>query len=106
MVSKEYRLHESEDIKKVLRQGRLTKTPLILIYKKSSTLPHSRFACVVSKAVSPSSVIRHRLQRWLREVGKKLIEQKTAPADIVIVGRPALREATSLKEVVQTIPLL
>lgn len=99
MLKKVHRLRRSQDIARVLKTGqRLRVGGYVAIYQLPSSAPSSRYTSIVSKKVSPSSVVRHKIQRWLREIGRELLSRQTAPVDIVIVAYPAMTTIKSLAE--------
>jgi ribonuclease P protein component len=68
MVPRRHRLTASKDISAVIKQGRRLVTPYVVIFYLPAASPLVRIACIVSKRVSSSSVIRHRYRRWLQAI--------------------------------------
>lgn len=104
MLKKVHRLRRSQDIAHVLKTGQWAQPGgYVTIYKTPSSSPISRYTCIVGKKVSPSSVARHKIQRWLREVGRELLDKQTTPMDIVVVAHPKITEAGSLADLKKTL---
>lgn len=104
MLKKVHRLRRSQDIARVLKTGqRAQPGGYVTIYKIPSPAPTSRYTCIVGKKVSPSSVARHKIQRWLREVGRELLNRQTIPMDIVVVAHPKITEVESLADLKKTL---
>lgn len=96
MLPARHRLRSSQDIKNTLRLGRCFEAPYARVCFKVSSQVHSRVACIVGRAVSKSSVIRHRYQRWLREASRNFFTASSRPYDIVLVARPGITHLPSL----------
>ncbi len=103
MVKQAHRLGRSQDIQRVLKTGRRQKTSHVSVYRTSSPAEVSRFTCIVGKKVSPSAVVRHKIQRWLREVGRELIRTAATPTDIVIVAYPSITDTKSLADLKKSV---
>ena len=101
MLPRPHRLHRQDDIIRVVRTGQKIITPYVIIHYLRTTTP-SRIACVVGKKVSPSAVIRHRYQRYLRAIAATIYPSLSANTyDMVWVGRPSLTQvakSTVLKD--------
>lgn len=103
MLKQAHRLGRSQDIQRVLKTGRRQKSGHVAIYKSPSSAAVSRFTCIVGKKVSPSSVARHKIQRWLREIGRELLNRQTTPMDIVVVAHPGITKVESLADLKKTL---
>ena len=94
MLSKENRLTEDYDFRRVKRLGKSCHCPLF----KFSFAPHppkadrekspSRFGFVISKKIDKRAVVRNRIKRLLREVVRENLEKIPDGFDIVFIVRP------------------
>ncbi|MBI3420655.1 MAG: ribonuclease P protein component [Candidatus Sungbacteria bacterium] len=104
MLATRSRLSRQEDILAVLRGGRIYKSSVAKIYIKGSSSPAISRACViVGKTVSKKAVIRHRYQRQLRQVAKKIITKSTNPIDVVIIAAPAITGVKTLRDIIHSV---
>lgn len=99
MLPAPQRLSKDKEIQVVVKQGRRARGRFVLIYTQKAIGTGSRIACVVGKKVSPSSVIRHKYQRWLREAIRLHLSEIRQPSDMVIVGLPSLRNTLQYQDV-------
>lgn len=91
MLPRGHRLAATTEIQAVVRSQQCITTPWVrLCYKTNSTQSATRFACVVGKKVHRLATVRHRHQRWLREVAQALIVVFPTPHDVVIVAQPSI----------------
>lgn len=99
MLARPHRLTSSKEIRSCVTRGRRLLTPYFTLYwrEKASDTP-TRAACVAGKKISPSSVIRHRAKRQLREVAREIITFLPRRYDIVLVARPALAGQPPVKQ--------
>jgi ribonuclease P protein component len=76
-----------------VRRGRRVSTPHALLYiaARSADDP-TRFGFIVSKAVG-NAVVRNRLTRRLRSIGRDVLEVRAMGSDIVIRALPGSPEA-------------
>jgi ribonuclease P protein component len=99
------RLRQSAAIERVVKTGALMRTPYVLLYRSPAPgQPTSRVACIVSKRVSKSAVVRHRYQRWLRQYARHVVAQKGPVFDIVLVARPSLATLTTSAALFESLP--
>ena len=104
MLATRSRLSRQEDILAVLRGGRIYKTSVAKIYIKASEGGTTSRACViVGKTVSKKAVTRHRYQRQLRQVAKKIITKSKGPVDVVIVATPAIIGVKTLRDIIDSV---
>lgn len=105
MLPKVYRLHRSSDIVSVVRTGKKIITPYVIIHSRKALAgaTYTRVACVVGKKVSPSAVIRHRYQRWLRVVAEKHLLSFGGVCDMVWVGRSSLLQVKRLADLTSSL---
>ncbi len=107
MLPRSSRLRQTKEIQHVVRAGRRQASSYVRLYSMPGATDESRVACVVGKTVHRSAVRRHRYQRWLREVFKKLNRERPllTPYDMVWVAQPGITQAASLEEVYQDLSL-
>lgn len=103
MLSKEHRLRSRRDFEKVYKQGAgfLHRLAVLRILSRDTSMP-ARFGFAVSPKIG-TVVARNRAKRRLREVVRKFLpEVRESGYDAVIIGRPAMRDAsfTELAEAV------
>ncbi|MEX1112262.1 MAG: ribonuclease P protein component [Candidatus Andersenbacteria bacterium] len=82
------RIRHTAEVLAVIRRGQKIRTPYLLLY----LLPAKqwRMACVVGKKVSKSAVVRHRIQRQLREIVRDVVVGASGgPYDVVVVALPS-----------------
>lgn len=103
MLPAKHRLRHEVDILKVLRHGQRQDHQAATIYTSKSDQTLSRAACIVGKKVSPSAVVRHRYQRWLRELAAEMMKTSQKPVDVVLVAKPAILQSKSLADLKQAI---
>ena len=93
MLSRLYRLSRAKDIQATLRQGRCAHLPPIKICFRRTNNAQPRITCIVGRHVDRSSVVRHRYQRYLREIARDLIsEHPNLSCDIVLIAQPLIRD--------------
>ncbi len=73
----------------VVRRGRRLRTPYLVMYVLRSTAGSSRVACVVGKKVHRTAVVRHRIQRQMREIAQQTIPSLSRSHDMVWVALPS-----------------
>lgn len=95
------RLRRNDEVLAVIRRGKKYRTPYALVY----TLPSRqvRFTCVVGKKVSRSAVIRHRIQRQLREIMREALSSTDVKYDIVLIAIPPIVEVESYDKLRQAV---
>lgn len=106
MLSPRARLRRSQDIQTTIKHGRSLRTPYVHMYFQSQpNAQNIRLACVVSKRVSASAVVRHRYQRLLRAAARQLLPQLEArwQGDIVLVALPSITAIKSTAELVESL---
>ena len=106
MLSPQARLRRSQDIVATIKHGRVVRTPYVQIY--ACQQPDStkvRLACVVSKRVSASAVVRHRYQRLLRAAARQLIPdlQSRWQGNIVLIALPTITTVRKTAELVESL---
>lgn len=113
MLPPEHRLRRSADFTAVLRTGRRTARPTIVVHLMAAR-PADRVAAgargpatdeparaprlglIVSRAVG-NSVVRHRVSRRLRAVAAAELAGLPAGVDVVVRARPAAATADSVR---------
>jgi len=82
------------DFRFLFSRGRRVESPLFRLVWLKNNLACSRFAFVVSRAVSKRAVIRNRLRRRAREWYRKQGEPFQAPVDLAIIFKKEAASAT------------
>jgi len=70
-------------------------SPFFVVKYRASTLPHSRFAIVVSKKIDKRATVRNRVKRRISHVLQKLMREYTFAVDAIVYVRKAVVEADS-----------
>jgi ribonuclease P protein component len=107
MLPAHHRLRRQADIARVFKAGKKLRSPhTVIYYLARPASPYSRAACIVSRKVHRSAVMRHRYQRWLRHTAKNLIKNSPLIMDIIIIALPSLARINEYKvidkEITQT----
>jgi ribonuclease P protein component len=99
MLKKTFRLNSSKDIRVTSLRGRSFFSPYFVIKYGFSSLPHPRFAVIVSTRVSKRAVERNRIKRIVRE-SLRLSLEDFKPGDYVVIVkiRAAGKTAKELKD--------
>lgn len=93
MLSRPYRLSQAKDIQATLRQGYCAHLPPIKVCFRRTNNAQSRITCIVGRRVDHSSVVRHRYQRYLRELARDVIsEHPSLSCDIVLIAQPSIKD--------------
>lgn len=87
----------SQTIKRVLREGDSIPARGLRLYYRRKAAASAELACIVSKKVHPHATVRHRYQRVLREVGRRLLEEHPG-YDMVIVATPEILQLKKLPD--------
>ncbi|MFN2521402.1 MAG: ribonuclease P protein component [Candidatus Limnocylindria bacterium] len=89
-------MRRTVDIARVRRQGTSRNDRLFVIHFGPSPSGDLRLAVSASRALG-TAVARNRARRRIREAIRVALKEwpATAPADILIVARPAVREASA-----------
>lgn len=103
MLASTNRLTASQDIERVVKGGARVRTNIVALYSAPSTEGVVRFACVAGKKVHKSAVVRHGVQRKLREACRKQSTLYTGSYDIVVVALTPQISSMDLEDVSQEI---
>lgn len=105
MLPRSARLRQTKEIQDVVHYGRRLTSLSVRIYCHAGKKQVTRVACVVGKTVDRSAVRRHRYQRWLREVVKRLLYERPLPHpyDMVWVAQIAIKQVASQEAVYQEV---
>ena len=99
MLSPPNRLRKAADIQEVLKRGRKVRLGMASVSICNRPKDHTaRAAIVVGKRVHKSAVVRHRVQRILRQVSRKIIKQEPYGYDMVVIANPDSLQVTSAVE--------
>jgi len=94
MLAKANRVVTGADFRGVVRTGRRATTPIAVVYStRTSEQSPTRFGFIVAKSVG-GSVVRNRMRRRLRAIGRELLENRATGHDIVVRPLPASAEAS------------
>jgi len=91
MLKPENRLRQKKDIDLVLKKGRSFFSEFLVLKRRENNLNFSRFAFVVSKAVSPKAVERNKVKRRLRETVRGNIEGIESGFDVIFFTKKAIK---------------
>lgn len=89
MLPRQYRLHQEQAIRAVLRSRRRLASVSFVLSWRSNQLPYCRFGFLVSKKVSAKSSRRNLIKRRLRAGVAKLLPSLTAGYDCLLIARSA-----------------
>ena len=78
---------------RVFAEGQRHGHPLMVLHVLPGVTSEARLGLAVSRKVDPRAVGRNRIKRVLREHFRRL-RCRLMPADVVMVARPAARDAT------------
>ena len=87
MLAKANRVVSGADFRSIVRTGRRASTPLAVVYSTRTGEMPTRFGFIVAKSVG-GSVVRNRIRRRLRAIGRELLATTTTGADIVVRPLP------------------
>lgn len=82
---------KSCEIKKVLEKGEKIKNPLFNVYFLFKDQPILRVDYLVSKKLFKKAVLRNRIKRILREIGRKNLK-KDAKVDAVVLPKKGIEK--------------
>jgi len=93
MIRSSYRLKKTE-CERVYKKGRSIRQGNLLVRILKNNLQYSRFAIVISKAISPKATQRNRLRRKTFDIIKKLNLNKilSGGSDIIISFKGQVQE--------------
>jgi ribonuclease P protein component len=76
------------DFRTVVRSGRKVSTPHAVVYStRTSEQSPTRFGFIVAKSVG-GSVVRNRIRRRLKAIGRELLETNALGSDIIVRPLP------------------
>jgi len=85
MLSKKYRFHRQNDVKRVYARGDSARSgPFGLKYMKQSKPADDRIAVVVSKKIDKRAVVRNRIRRRVYEIIRNQLPEMKQGYDLVI----------------------
>jgi ribonuclease P protein component len=93
VLSRANRVVRADDFRTTVRRGRRVGTPNALLYVAARDGEPSRFGFIVSKAVG-NSVVRSRVTRRLRAIGREAIAIQPTGRDVVIRALSGAPEAS------------
>jgi len=93
MLAKANRVVSGADFRSIVRTGRRASTPIAVVYSTRTGEQPTRFGFIVAKSVG-GSVVRNRMRRRLRAIGRELLDRRATGHDIVVRPLPASAEAS------------
>ncbi|TBN58143.1 ribonuclease P protein component [Glaciihabitans arcticus] len=94
MLAKANRVITGAEFRSVVRTGRRATSPIAVVYStRTGDSSPTRFGFIVAKSVG-GSVVRNRMRRRLRSIGRELLESRATGHDIVVRPLPASTEAS------------
>jgi len=99
MLPKQNRLRKEKEIKDVLKNGKIFKTPYFNLYIKENQLSKPRFAFLVPKKFFKKAVKRNEIKRFFRMTIRKNLEEIKKGIDVVLfVKKDPQKNQKILKE--------
>ena len=86
-----------------MKTGARVQTEHVVIYSAPSLSGTFRCACIVGKKVHKSAVIRHRIQRRLREACKQCMVAISGAYDIVVIAKKQHIQLMDMQEIIHEI---
>lgn len=96
-MDRRFRLSDNRDFQRVRREGRAWAGPLLVLRAADNGRDHSRFGFSVSKKIGKAAA-RNRAKRLMRESIRLRLPEIAQGSDIVLTGRPDIRDS-GLQEV-------
>ena len=93
MLAKANRVVSGADFRSIVRTGRRASTPLAVVYSTHTGETPTRFGFIVAKSVG-GSVVRNRMRRQLRAIGRELLSDRATGVDVVVRPLPGSAEQT------------
>lgn len=93
MLSREYRLTQTRDFRRVYATGRGVSGPRLRLKSVANNLPRTRIGVVVANSVSKRATVRNQVKRWIREATRQLLPCLVSGVDVVVSAHP--RAATA-----------
>lgn len=93
MLAKANRVVSGADFRSIVRTGRRASTPLAVVYSTRTGETPTRFGFIVAKSVG-GSVVRNRMRRQLRAIGRELLADRATGVDVVVRPLPGSAEQT------------
>ncbi|MDX1689187.1 MAG: ribonuclease P protein component [Candidatus Promineifilaceae bacterium] len=93
MLPERYRLRRNADIRRVHREGRRWRHPLLILFVSANNQDASRFAISVSRRVG-KAVVRNRCRRRVREIIRRRLADVEPGWDCLLVARTGLPAAS------------
>src|SRR4030067_346300 len=92
-MERKYRLRFNADFQRVRQKGRSWANHLMVLSALPNDLEHSRFGFAASKRIGKAAV-RNRARRRMREAVRLRLGLIASGWDVVLIARPAIRQAT------------
>lgn len=92
MLPDRHRLRRNADIRRVHREGRRWRHPLLILFAGPNNQDVSRFAISVSRRIG-KAVVRNRCRRRVREIIRRRLADVEPGWDCLLVARPDLPAA-------------
>jgi ribonuclease P protein component len=93
MLKKQYRLTSSAQIKELKQRGRSWHNRWLVLVKRASDRPESRFAFSVSRRLG-NAVVRNRTRRAIRECIRRRLPSIAKGWDVLLIARSPAKEAS------------
>jgi ribonuclease P protein component len=91
MLAKANRVVSGADFRSIVRTGRRASTPIAVVYSTRTGEQPTRFGFIVAKSVG-GSVVRNRMRRQLRSIGRELLAETAKGVDVVVRPLPGSAE--------------
>ena len=91
-------------ISTTIKSGQVIPTPHITFYRRPPSNDNDRLpkpVIIVSKKINLSAVVRHKYQRWIRELMKQI--PNLPPHNYVLIAKPTINQVTSLSQLIDSI---
>ena len=92
-MNRSFRITNTNDFKRVRREGKSYAHPLMVVISASGLCENSRVGIITGKSIG-NAVYRNRARRRLRAILSGMIEQTRSKADLVVIARNPINDAS------------